>query len=132
MSTLRSLAALMLLLVILAVNAANLWHRIEPQNVSADEGWVINSFHSDIAIAGSSALTITEGIDVDFGSQQKHGIFRTIPTRYRYDDSHDRYYDLEVVSVTDGASPLIYSASLPTSNHLINIATSASLCPVHN
>jgi hypothetical protein len=121
MSKLRSIAALMILLVVLAVNAANLWHRIEPQNVSADEGWVISSFHSDIAIAASSALTITEGIDVDFGSQQRHGIFRTIPTRYRYDDSHDRYYHLEVVSVTDGARPLIYSDSIVDFNQVIKI-----------
>src|SRR5260370_41341864 len=121
MSKLRSIAALMILLGILAVNAANLWHRIEPQNVSADEGWVINSFHSDITIAGSSALTITEGIDGDFGSQQRHGIFRTIPTRYRYDDSHDRYYDLEAVSVTDGAHPLICSGAIVDFNHVIKL-----------
>ncbi|TMF53686.1 MAG: DUF2207 domain-containing protein, partial [Chloroflexi bacterium] len=63
---------------------------------SADEGWVITSFHSDIHIAADSTLAISEDIRVDFGAMQKHGIFRTIPIRYRYDDTHDRYYELTV------------------------------------
>src|SRR3979411_2883357 len=70
--------------------------------VHADEGWIITSFHSDITIAGDSTLTIKEDIRVDFGSLQKHGIFRTIPLRHRFDDSHDRYFDLQGLPVTDG------------------------------
>jgi uncharacterized membrane protein YgcG len=89
--------------------------------VHADEGWVITSFHSDIAVAASSAVTVKEDIRVDFGSQQKHGIFRTIPLRYRYDDTHDRYYALEVMSVTDGARPLIHSDSIDNDNYVIKI-----------
>ena len=87
----------------------------------ADEAWVINSFHSDIIIASSSTLTITEDITVDFGSLQKHGIFRTIPLRYHYDESHDRYYDLVVKSVTDGARPLTHSESIDNFNEVIKI-----------
>jgi uncharacterized membrane protein YgcG len=87
----------------------------------ADEGWVITSFHSDIAIASDSTLTITEDIQVDFGSQQKHGIFRTIPLRYRYDDKQDRYYLLTVQSVTDGTRPLIYDDSVDSDNEVIKI-----------
>src|SRR4030088_3843049 len=87
----------------------------------ADEGWVITSFHSEIVIGADSALTISEDIQVDFGSQQKHGIFRTIPMRYRYDDTHDRYYDLAVTSVTDGAQPVIYTTSVDNYNEVIKI-----------
>jgi len=71
--------------VIAAVVAAAWASAISGTAVHADEGWVITSFHSDITIATSSALTVTEDIRVDFGSLQKHGIFRTIPLRYRYD-----------------------------------------------
>src|SRR5438093_9838106 len=74
----------------------------------ADEGWVITSFHSDIAIAADSTLTVTEDVRVDFGSVRKHGIFRTIPLRYRFDSTQDRVYQLEVQSVTDGSKPLPY------------------------
>ncbi len=89
--------------------------------VHADEGWVITSFHSDITIAPNSSLTIKEDIQVDFGSLQKHGIFRTIPLRYRYGDSHDRYYALEVISVTDGSRPLTHSDSIDSDNYVIKI-----------
>ncbi len=89
--------------------------------VHADEGWVITSFHSDITIAPNSSLTIKEDIQVDFGSLQKHGIFRTIPLRYRYDDSHDRYYALEVMSVTDGSRPVTHSDSIDSDNYVIKI-----------
>ena len=95
--------------------------------VHADEGWVITAFHSDITIAPSSALTVTEDIRVDFGSLQKHGIFRTIPLRYRYDDSHDRYYTLEVVSVTDGTRPLNHADSIDNDNYVIKIGDPNSL-----
>jgi hypothetical protein len=87
----------------------------------ADEGWAITSFHSDLAIATDSALTVQEDIHVDFGSQQKHGIFRTIPLRYRYDDTRDRYYALEVVSVTDGVRPITYTDSIDNDNYVIKI-----------
>jgi hypothetical protein len=87
----------------------------------ADEGWVITSIHSDIAVASGSALTVQEDIRVDFGPLQKHGIFRTIPLRYRFDDTHDRYYSLEVTSVTDGARPLVHADSIDHNNYVIRI-----------
>src|ERR1700682_5221632 len=89
--------------------------------VHADEGWVITSFHSDITIAKDSALTVTEDIRVDFGALQKHGIFRTIPLRYRYDDTRDRYYRLEVLSVTDGTKPIEHTDSIDNDNYVIKI-----------
>ncbi|MEP6753677.1 MAG: DUF2207 domain-containing protein [Candidatus Dormiibacterota bacterium] len=86
-----------------------------------DEDWVISSFHSDITIAPSSMLLITEDIRVDFGSLSKHGIFRTIPLRYRFNDKQDRYYLLDVRSVTDGANPLPYDDSVSSDNEVIKI-----------
>ena len=104
-------------------------------SAQADEAWVITSFHSDIRIATDSSLSISEDIRVDFGSLQKHGIFRTIPTRYRYDDTHDRYYDLTVQSVTDGSRPVPYTTSVVEDNEVIKIGDakrhrqrSAALC----
>lgn len=70
---------------------------------AADAGWTIDSFRADISIHPSGSLLIVETIDVDFGSLQKHGIFRTIPTRYRYDDRRDRTYTLLVDGVADPA-----------------------------
>ncbi len=93
----------------------------------ADEGWVITSFQSDINIASDSTLTIKEDVRVDFGTMQKHGIFRTIPLRYRYDDSHDRYYDLGVLSVTDGSRPVDFSITSASDNEVIKIGNPSVL-----
>jgi uncharacterized membrane protein len=64
---------------------------------------VIERFAADITIQKDSSLHIVEAIDADFGPQQKHGIFRTIPVRYQWDDTHVRVYQLQVRSVTDAA-----------------------------
>src|SRR2546427_3762069 len=93
----------------------------------ADEGWVITSFQSDINISSDSTLTVKEDLRVDFGTLQKHGIFRTIPLRYRYDDSHDRYYKLEVVSVTDGARLIAHSDSIDSDNYVLKIGNPSVL-----
>ena len=87
----------------------------------ADEGWVITSFHSDIAVAADSTITVTEDIRVDFGSLSKHGIFRTIPLRYRFDSTQDRFYELTVQSVTDGTSSVLYDDSVSSDNEVIKI-----------
>ena len=68
----------------------------------ADEGWVIERFAADITIDKDGTLHIVEAIDANFGGLQKHGIFRTIPVRYQWDDTHLRVYQLQVRSVTDG------------------------------
>jgi uncharacterized membrane protein YgcG len=69
----------------------------------ADEGWVIERFGADITIEKDGSLHIVEAIDANFGSLQKHGILRTIPVRYQWDDTHLRVYQLQVRSVTDGS-----------------------------
>src|SRR5260370_7726485 len=76
---------------------------------TSNEGWVITSFQSDITISKDSTLTVIEDIKVDFGTQLKHGIFRTIPLRYRFDDSRYRLLSLNFQSATDGIRPLHYS-----------------------
>jgi len=102
--------------------AAALWIAIlSAAQAHADEGWVITSFHSDIQIAHDSKLTITEDIHVDFGGLQKHGIFRTIPLRYRYDDTRDRYYVISVDSVTNGSRAVPFDTSVENDNEVIQI-----------
>ena len=88
---------------------------------AADEGWVIDSFHSDIQIAADSSLTVTEDIRVDFGALQKHGIFRTIPVKARYDSSHARHYGFNLESVTDGSKPVPHELSGDAYNDTIKI-----------
>src|SRR5712691_7056484 len=110
-------AAGRLLLVSMAVAIAML---AAARPVSADEGWVITSFQSNITVNRDSSLAILETIRVNF-AQEHHGIFRTIPLRYRHDDNHDRYYNLQVQSVTDGVKDLPYDAHIDSYNEVIKI-----------
>jgi len=70
---------------------------------NADSGWVVDRFRADITIRPDGTLAIVESIDVDFSGLQKHGILRDIPIRYRYDETRDRRYRLNVNGVTDAS-----------------------------
>ncbi len=70
---------------------------------SADEGWEILLFNAEIAVQADGSLSITESIDVSFGSLEKHGIFREIPVRYRWSETKDRVYQLVVLGVSDAS-----------------------------
>jgi uncharacterized protein (TIGR04222 family) len=60
-------------------------------------------FDVKIVIEPDGTLEVTETIVQDFGETARHGIFRSIPDRLRYDDVYDRVYPIDLVSVT--ASP---------------------------
>lgn len=67
------------------------------------QGFVFEStprFDVRIVIEPSGDLMITETIEQEFGSTERHGIFRFIPNRLRYDASFDRVYPIELVSVS--------------------------------
>ena len=57
-------------------------------------------FDVRIVVEPSGALEITETVVQDFGSTPRHGIFRYLPDRLRFDDRYDRVYPIDVVSVT--------------------------------
>jgi uncharacterized protein (TIGR04222 family) len=65
----------------------------------------IRSYDVVIEIREDGDLLITETIDYDFGANERHGIFRDVPTRLIYDDTYDRVYRLEVESVTATGAP---------------------------
>jgi uncharacterized protein (TIGR04222 family) len=66
-------------------------------------GEAIHDYVVEIDILDDGDLRITEKIDYDFGAELRHGIFRTIPTRFPYDDVYDRVYPIEDVTVTSDA-----------------------------
>ena len=92
----RRLVAVALLLVsaALLVSATN----------AADEGWIVERFASEVNIQADGSLLVTENIDVNFqGLTDRHGIFREIPVRYRWDPDPKfvRVYQVDVQSVRD-------------------------------
>lgn len=88
--------------VLLAVGVLTLW---SAGATSAQAAEAIRSYDVAIEIRDDGSLLITETIDYDFGSSERHGIFRDVPTRLSYDDTNDRVYRLEVVSVTATGAP---------------------------
>jgi uncharacterized membrane protein YgcG len=69
---------------------------------ASGQGYVFEStprFDVQIVIEPSGSILVTETIQQDFGSTQRHGIFRYIPERLSYDDTYDRVYPIDLVSV---------------------------------
>ena len=54
----------------------------------------IIAYGIDVTVEHDGLLRIVERIEYDFGSEPRHGIFRDVVTRQRYDDTYDRVYDL--------------------------------------
>jgi len=64
--------------------------------------FTIDKFHSDIMIQKNSSMIVKETIDVEF-HQQRHGIYREIPFKYRDDFGKVITTPTRVLSVTDGS-----------------------------
>ena len=63
----------------------------------------IVSYDARIAIQSDGSILVAEQVTYDFGSDLRHGIFRVIPVRLRYNGSYDRIYPVEVVERPDVA-----------------------------
>ena len=87
----------------------------------ADEGWVIASFDATYQLRPDAVALITEDIRVDFGSLEKHGIFRDIPVEYKYDSKHNRLITIEGIRVDDGEKAWKFTASRVGANLRIKI-----------
>jgi len=63
---------------------------------------VIISFNSDIEIQKEGTLLIEEKIDVDFGSEQKHGLVREITYKITNEDGDRLKFGIEILDISDG------------------------------
>ncbi|MFH1078118.1 MAG: DUF2207 domain-containing protein [Patescibacteria group bacterium] len=79
-----------------------------PSIVSAGE--VIRDFSVAATVSPERLLRVTETVTYDFGDEERHGIYRYVPTKYvrdgvRYD------YRLKVVEVTMDGEPATYEST---------------------
>jgi hypothetical protein len=65
----------------------------------------ITRYAAQIVIRRDGSMFVTETITYDFGSNRRHGIFRAIPVRLRYDGTYDRIYPVTVRSVRSPDAP---------------------------
>ncbi|MCK9487428.1 MAG: DUF2207 domain-containing protein [Dehalococcoidia bacterium] len=69
-------------------------------SATAQVGERIHRYEVTVRIATNGDVEILESIDYDFGSAERRGILRDLPMRFRYDDTYDRIYELDVIEVT--------------------------------
>jgi uncharacterized membrane protein len=72
----------------------------------AAPGESIPSYDTQLVVGEDGRLKITETIAYDFGGAGRHGILRKIPDSFRYDDSRDRIYPIDDVSVSMDNQPV--------------------------
>lgn len=74
----------------------------------------IRSFQSDITIDKDGSFGVVETIEYDFEEEERHGIFRFIPTRHAVGSDEwfkDRYVEIEILSVTVDGESIPYELS---------------------
>jgi uncharacterized membrane protein YgcG len=114
-------ATIALALAAACVVAAVFISTSSPRHAAADQDWVIRSFDVHYTIDKSSVVTVTEDLIVDFGSLERHGIFRDVPVEYAYDAESNRLAEISEISVDDGAVPIPFETSRLGANRRIKI-----------
>lgn len=77
-------------------------------SVFAQENWEIDEFTADISIEVNGEVSIGEDIKVDFGSLEKHGIYRDIPYEYSQDNGETYYTEIVVEGVLQNGEKARY------------------------
>lgn len=114
-------------LVVAALAAAVILWVLHSPAASAQESWVIRSFDATYVIAADGSVSVTEDLRVDFGSLQRHGIFRDIPVKYRYDSDSNRVTTISDIRVDDGAKSWPFEKSTSGSNLRLKIGDADKL-----
>lgn len=65
----------------------------------------VTDMRVDMKIESTGTLLVNERITYDFGLHARHGIYRYVPVRYRYDDRYDRVYRVSDISVISADAP---------------------------
>ncbi len=97
-------------LALVAVFASTLAVLLATTPAEAGEDWVIRSFDARYTISEDGLVSVIEDIAVDFGSLERHGIFRDIPVEYEFDSESNRLVALLGISVDDGIAPVPFEA----------------------
>lgn len=82
-----------------------------PASAEGDER--ISSYDVDMVVGKDGSMSVKETVQYDFGSSvDKHGFYRTLPTRMGYDKDYRRLYPIDHIAVS---SPTGAPADLDTS-----------------
>jgi len=87
---------------------------------SADTGWKVSDFESEITILSDGLVKIEETIQVVF-DVEKHGIYRDMPIAYQRKDGSEYTTPVKILSVTNGQFSSEYSTESNGANLRIKI-----------
>jgi uncharacterized membrane protein YgcG len=104
----RALGALAVVALAVVVSLA----AVPPGRAAAAPDEAITGYDVRMQVYPDGSMRVTETIRYAFGPEFRHGIYRRIPVRFRYDDTRDRVYPVDGVTVTmDGRpTPVLRSA----------------------
>ena len=91
--------------LVLALTLGSAWAVAAGHPAASSSFETIRSYDVDLTVQPNGDLSVVETIVYDFGSEQRHGIYREIPTRLHYNDTYDRVFPLRVDSVS--GSPIL-------------------------
>ena len=86
--------------LVVALTLGSAWAVVVAHPAAAQSSETIRSYDVDLTVQPNGDLSVVETIVYDFGAEQRHGIYREIPTRLHYDDTYDRVFPLHVDSVS--------------------------------
>jgi uncharacterized protein (TIGR04222 family) len=96
--------------LVLALTLGSAWAVAAGHPAAASSFETIRNYDVDLTVQPNGDLSVVETIVYDFGSEQRHGIYREIPTRLHYNDTYDRVFPLRVDSVSGSAgTPVDYT-----------------------
>jgi len=81
------------------------------QPAGAAAGESIPRYGTRIEVRVDGRMRVIETIGYDFGAERRHGIFRRIPVKLRYDKVRDRIYPIDDVKVTMDGSVVPFDQS---------------------
>jgi uncharacterized membrane protein YgcG len=88
------------LLVAVVVSTAGALVLAPARDARAADAEHIAAYDVTLTAGNDGVLAVKETIAYDFGTNDKHGIFRTIPTREDWDDTYHRVWKLDDIKVT--------------------------------
>lgn len=88
---------------------------------AADRGWVIENFQTKFNLELNGELKVFESINVDFGSLQKHGIYRYIPYQYKNRDGGIRYTEIKIEKINVNGNTSQYTTTTENGYFFIKI-----------
>ena len=86
----------------------------------------INAYSVNATLADDTSIAVTEQITYDFGNNEKHGIYRYIPTVYTGRKGNPRQ-SISIRSVTDGGQRAAFTQSNSSGSEIIKIGDSNAL-----